>query len=160
MKKYYLTMALALLCAGVSFAADPVEGYWLNADGKSGWEIYQKDGVLFGKMLSTLGATETSIATKCRNSYQDFPVSGKVNLMPLLGTPWIFDLRMESYGRWSGGSIINPTDGSVYKCSIMYHPADGKEFPSETLEIRGHLLMFSGSDFWHRATLEEAASLR
>jgi uncharacterized protein (DUF2147 family) len=83
-----------------------------------------------------------------------------VNQLPVLGTPWIFNLSMENAGRWTNGSVIDPSNGNIYKCSLIYHPADGGKYLQEILEIRGQLLIFSGSQYWRRATREEAETLR
>jgi uncharacterized protein (DUF2147 family) len=82
-----------------------------------------------------------------------------VNQLFKLGTPWIFGLSLESPGHWTNGNVIDPSNGSIYKCSIIFHPADGKKFKQETLEIRGQLLFFSGSQYWLRVTREEASAL-
>jgi uncharacterized protein (DUF2147 family) len=153
------------LFTGAVLSADPAEGFWLSVDHKtgkieSGWEIFQQDDNLLGRILSGLGTKVTCLAARCRESYPNFPVDGKVNQLPVLGTPWIFGLIMESPGRWTNGSVINPADGSIYKCSMIFHPADGKKFMHETLEIRGQFLFFSGSQYWRRATREEAGALR
>jgi uncharacterized protein (DUF2147 family) len=165
MTKFLATAIFVFLCAGAAFAADPVEGFWLSVNDKtgevqSGWEVYQSNGALVGKMISAVGWTETDKAARCRESYPGFPIAGKVNLLPVLGTPWIFGLRMEIPGRWTNGSVINPADGKVYGCSLIHHTADGKRFPQETLEMRGQLLVFSGSQYWRRATREEADAVR
>ncbi|MDR0315651.1 MAG: DUF2147 domain-containing protein [Treponema sp.] len=165
MKRFLVAALVMLICAGTVFALDPAEGYWLSVDSitgkvESGWEIYESEGHLLGRMLSALGTTAASRATRCRESYPDFPVAGNVKQLPVLGTPWIFGLRMESPGRWSNGNVIDPSNGSIYRCSLIYHPADGGRFQYETLEIRGQLLFFSGSQYWRRATREEAAALR
>jgi uncharacterized protein (DUF2147 family) len=164
MKKIITTAIVILVYAGAAFAADPVEGFWLSVDDKSGeiksgWEIYESNGVLYGKMLSAVGFSSTTRASRCRDSYAGFPIAGKANQLPLLGTPWIFGLRRESPGRWTNGNIINPEDGNMYKCTLIHHPADGKKFKQEALEIRGQLLVFSGSQYWKRATREEASAL-
>jgi len=164
MKKIITTAIVILVCVGAAFATDPVEGFWLSVDDKtgeikSGWEIYESNGYLYGKMLSAVGFSSATKAARCRESYANFPVAGKVNQLPLLGPPWIFGLRMESPGHWTNGNVINPEDGNMYKCSIIYHPADGKKFKQEALEIRGQLLFFSGSQYWKRATREEASAL-
>jgi uncharacterized protein (DUF2147 family) len=165
MKKFFATAIIMFMCAGVAFADDPAEGFWLSVDHKtgkveSGWEIYQHNGNLLGKILSGLGTAATDRAARCKESYPNFPVAGKVNQLPVLGTPWIFGLNMESPGRWTNGHVINPADGGIYKCTLIHHPADGKKFQHETLEIRGQLLLFSGSQYWRRATHEEASALR
>jgi uncharacterized protein (DUF2147 family) len=167
MKKIITTAIVILACAGYAFAADPVEGFWLSVDpitGKiqSGWEMYESNGFMYGKMLSAVGCTPTDKAHKCNGSYTGFPIAGKTNELPILGTPWIFDLIMESPGHWTNGYIINPDDGNMYKLSLTFHPADGKKFHNETLEIHGQLLHlgFSASQYWRRATREEASSLQ
>jgi len=165
MKQRYAAAVLVFLCADSLFAVDPAEGYWLGVDDKTGevmagWEVYQKGGFLLGEILSARDVTETVIAARVRDSYPGFPLSGKVSAMPVLGTPWIFGLRRKDSGRWTDGSIIDPNDGNVYKCEIMHHPADGKKFPVETLELRGKVFVFSRSQYWRRASLEEAAGLR
>ncbi len=165
MKKIIIASIVILVCAGAGFAADPVEGFWLSVDDKtgeikSGWEIYESNGYMYGKMLSAVGFTSATKAARCRDSYAGFPIDGKVNQLPLLGTPWLFGLRRESPGKWTNGNIVNPEDGNMYKCSLIHHPADGKKFQQEALEIRGQLLVFSGSQYWKRATREEASALK
>jgi len=166
MKKIIVTAIVILVFTGTAFASDPAEGFWLSVDPKtgeiqSGWEIYvSDDGLLHGIMLSGISRAQDEKAVKCRESYPGFPVDGKVNQLPLFGTPWIFGLRMEKPGHWTNGNVINPEDGKMYKCSIIYHPADGKKFKQEALEIRGQLLIFSASQYWKRATREEASSLQ
>jgi len=164
MKKIITTAIAVLIYAGAAFAADPVEGFWLSVDHKtgkiqSGWEMYVEDGKMYGRMLSAGGFTPTDKATRCRDSYNNFPIAGKVNQLPLFGTPWIFGLRMESPGHWTKGYIVNPEDGNMYELTLTYHPADGKKFQQETLEVRGWVLFFSGRQYWRRATREEASSL-
>ncbi|MDR0290122.1 MAG: DUF2147 domain-containing protein [Treponema sp.] len=163
--KRFISAAIIILAYSSAAFADPAEGYWLSVDHKtgqveSGWEIYQHDGNLLGKILSGLGTSASDIATRCRESYANFPVSGRVNQMPVLGTPWIFGLIRESPGRWVNGHVINPADGGIYRCTLIFHPVDGKKFMHETLEVRGQLLFFSGSQYWRRATREEASALR
>jgi uncharacterized protein (DUF2147 family) len=165
MKKIIAAVFVILTCAGAAFAADPAEGFWLSVDHKtgeikSGWEIYESSGYLYGKILSAVGCSPADKAVRCKESYANFPIAGKVNQLPLFGTPWIFGLRREGPGHWTNGNVISPEDGNMYKCSLIHHPADGRKFQQETLEIRGQLLVFSGSQYWRRATREEASSLK
>jgi uncharacterized protein (DUF2147 family) len=167
MKKLCSVSCLMVLIAGFCFAEDPALGFWISVDEKTGkttagWEIYLgKDGLLYGKMLSVAGFPQTQLAAACKKSYKDFPVSGNVNQMRVIGTPWIFGLRQEKTGRWSGGSIVNPEDGNMYKCRIIYHEADGGKYKTDTLEMRGEIGLGIGrSQFWRKATQPEAASLR
>lgn len=159
MKKIIVAALLLSVFAGFAFAADPVEGYWvsINEEGKltAGWQIYEKDGVLYGKILAAAGKTRDTIATAVKESYKDFPIEGAVNKMTVVGTPWIWGLTKKSAGQWAGGNIIDPADGKVYKCKITFRAADGKKFKEDTLEMRGEIGMGIGrSQFWKRSTPE------
>jgi uncharacterized protein (DUF2147 family) len=168
MKRISLVTSIIIFCAVFSSAQerDPAEGFWLSIDDKtgevqSGWEMYQRDGILYGAMLSAPGLAASDRAAKCRRSYRNFPVAGEVNQLPVLGTSWIFNLRRESPGTWINGNVINPGDGNMYKCKIIYHPADGQRFETECLEMRGELGLGIGrSQYWQRTTREQAGALR
>jgi uncharacterized protein (DUF2147 family) len=159
-------VCLLFLGAGLCFAADPVEGFWISVDDKTGkttagWELYQQGGKLYGRMLSVAGFSQGLKAIACKESYRGFPVPGKVNELPLLGTPWIFGLSLDKTGQWSGGSVINPEDGNMYKCKVSFHQADGKRYRTDTLEMRGEIGLGIGrSQFWRKSTREESAALR
>jgi uncharacterized protein (DUF2147 family) len=162
-----IVLAALMLTAGTDFcfAADPAEGYWISVDDKgkkiSGWELYILNGNLCGKMVSAPGTPDNARASKCRKSYRGFPLSGKVNEMPVIGTPWIFGLTTERPGHWINGSVINPEDGKIYKCKMTFHPADGKRYKNDTLEMRGEIGWGIGrSYFWLKSSAEEVNALR
>jgi uncharacterized protein (DUF2147 family) len=157
---------LGAVIIGAQETPDPVIGFWLSVDSKtgavqSGWEIYQSGGVLYGRMLSGEGISVDDTALRCKDSYPGFPVEGKTNQLPVLGSPWIFGLKKENSGVWSGGFVIDPSNGKIYKCKITWHSADGRKFPKEVLEMRGEIgLGIGGSQYWRRATVEQASALR
>jgi uncharacterized protein (DUF2147 family) len=165
MRKLLFVFCTGFLAETV-FAADLVEGFWLSVDEKTqkttaGWEIYQANGVLFGKMLSVAGYPPTTKAGLCKSSYEGFPIPGNVKEMPLVGTPWIFGLKQDGEGAWSRGSIINPEDGKVYKCKITYRKADGKKYKVDVLEMRGEIGLGIGrSQFWTRCAKDTASTVR
>ena len=147
------------------FAKDPVEGYWLSIDDQTesisaGWHIYQDGGKLYGMILSMAAYSKDVLAEYCRDSYQGFPISGMVSQMPVVGTPWIFGLTLNRNDEWSGGNIINPEDGRMYRCRIIFRPADGRRFLTDTLEVRGEIGLGIGrSQFWRRTDRQSAESL-
>jgi uncharacterized protein (DUF2147 family) len=161
-------LMLVMCCTGFIWAAegDPAEGFWLSVDDKtgeiqSGWHIYQENGLLYGKMLSAINCTASDKAIKCRSSYEDFPIAADVKQLPVLGSPWIFGLRQVSPGAWTGGHIINPDDGKIYKCKLTYRSPDGKKYQTECLEMRGEIGLGLGrSQYWLRVTREQAGALR
>ncbi|MDR0761021.1 MAG: DUF2147 domain-containing protein [Treponema sp.] len=165
MKACIVVCLMAALTPGLCFA-DPVEGFWLSVDDKTnkataGWEIYQQGGKLYGRILSIAGFPQEAPAMACKESYPGFPAGGKVNEMRVVGTSWIFGLTMDKAGQWSGGNVIDPNDGKMYKCKITFRPADGKRYPIDTLEMRGEIGLGIGrSQFWRRSTRTEAGGLR
>jgi len=154
------------LCAAAAWAADPVEGAWVSVDDKSGeetavWEFYVVDDILYGKMTAVVVQPPNPLAYRCKESYRGFPFTGKVNEMPVVGTPWIFGLRKEKPGQWKGGSVINPEDGALYKCGVTFHPADGKKYPVDTLEMRGEIGLGIGrSQFWTPASAADVERMK
>jgi len=161
MKKRTLFIVIFLLfAAGFCFAADSAEGFWISVDDKSGkvtagWEIYADGDTLYGKILSVADYPQDARAVKCKDSYRGFPLPGKVSEMPVVGTLWIFGLSRDKPGVWTGGHVIDPNDGNMYKCRITYHPK------TDTLEMRGEIGLGIGrSQFWRKSSREEAAALR
>jgi len=163
--KKMIALFLGLTTAAILCFADPVEGFWLSIDEKTnqvtaGWQIYQENGRLYGRILSTTTEPRASIASRCRESYRGFPVEGKVNTMPLAGPPWIFGLTSSREGVWAGGHVINPEDGGIYNCRLTFRPADGKRFAADTLEMRGEIGLGIGrSQFWRKSDEATASNL-
>ena len=166
MKKLVLFVLVLSFCSGLCFGADLVEGFWISMDDKTGkatagWEIYAVGNRLFGKILSVAGHPQDVKASNCKDSYKDFPVYGKVSEMTVVGTPWIFNLTMDRSGVWSGGQIIDPDNGNMYKCRITFRPIDGRRYLNDTLEMRGEIGLGIGrSQYWRKSSREEASGLR
>ena len=169
MKKRAILGLLVIIAAGICFAADPAEGFWISIDDKTdeitaGWEFYQENGKLCGKMLSVVGKTPDTIASKCRDSYKNFPVSGRVNTMPVIGTPWIFNLSMEKEGQWRGGNIIHPDNGGIYNCNVTFYPQGSRKnsrvFQVDTVEMQVTFGLIRVNQYWQKATQAQAASVR
>jgi uncharacterized protein (DUF2147 family) len=164
MKKTIIT-TLILLNAALAFgqsSPEPLVGYWIGTDmwGKpiSGWQFYIEGGSLCGRLISSVGVSPEMLAAKCKEAYPGYPIPGKVNEMRILGGTWIFGLQQEDIGRWVNGQVIDPSKGSVYACSVTYHPEDGKKYTAETLEMRGKMGIFEGSVYWRKAVSMVEAS--
>jgi uncharacterized protein (DUF2147 family) len=166
MKKNLIFLILGIVGAGLCFADDPVTGYWISVDDKTGrstagWELYIENDDLRGRILSIADYPADIKAMLCKKSYPGFPVPGNVNDMPVVGTPWIYGLKMTSTGKWARGSIIDPESGNLYKCKITFHPAGSAKYTADTLEMRGEIGLGIGrSQFWRKSTREAATSLR
>lgn len=165
MKKILLTSLLAFLCIASLVAADKVEGYWKSVDeeGKATavWKIYQKNNILFGEIVVVPGQSDSKIASGCKSSYKDFPLSGDVSKMTVINTPFIYGLKMKSPGQWEGGNIIDPKEGKLYKCKITFRAEDGSKYKTDILEMRGEIGFGIGrSQYWERSSAEAAENLR
>jgi len=163
--KKIIALFLGLAFTAVLCFADPAEGFWLSVDDKShkvtaGWQVYQEGGKLYGKILSVSTESRGVLAGRCKDSYPGFPVPGRVSAMPVEGTPWIFGLSRQREGQWSGGHVVNPEDGNIYNCKITFHPANGRRFAADTLEMRGEIGLGIGrSQFWRKTDEATARSL-
>mgnify|MGYP000918299478 CR=1 FL=1 len=162
-------LAFVFICCALScFAKDPAEGFWISYDEKTGeatagWEIKVVDGILMGTITNVPGYSNDEVAfkTKGKGPYKDFPVPGEMHKMKTVGTPWIYNMKKVSEGKWAGGSIVDPNDGNKYKCKIIFHAADGKKYKVDTLEMRGEIGMGIGrSQYWLSATEEEARNVQ
>jgi uncharacterized protein (DUF2147 family) len=159
-KKLFVATMVFLVGALAVFAADPVEGYWKSVDeeGKATafWKIYEKDGSLYGEILKIVGKPDSTIATAAKPGYKNFPVSGEVNKMKVVGTPWIYGLKKKAAGQWQGGTIVDPKEGKMYACKITYRAADGKKYTTDVLEMRGEIGLGIGrSQLWQKAGEQE-----
>lgn len=165
MNKKICLMFLFSIIGMFRIFADPVEGLWKSIDEKTNkvtgvWKIYEKDGKLYGEMLMTHGYAPDAPATACTKTYKDFPKSGKVSEMPLVGTPFIYNLIKKEEGSWHKGYIIDPGDGKYYYCKIIFRKADGKKFKKDMLEMRGEIGLGIGrSQYWERTDQAETDEL-
>lgn len=168
MRKLILA-ALMVMTAALCFAKDPCEGYWISYDEKTGkatagWEItVDSNGCLTGKIIHNALEADDILAfdTKGKGPYDDFPVPGEMYKMPVVGTPWIYNMKNDGEGKWSNGRIVDPQSGSRYKCKITFHKAgESKKYPEDTLEMRGEIGAGIGrSQFWKSATKEQAMTI-
>lgn len=101
--------------------------------------IWVDDGELFGKVEKLIlkpGEPSDPKCTQCVGDKKD---------QPILGMTIISGLRQEG-GVWTGGHILDPDNGKVYKCRIKVEDGGRK------LEVRGYvgLSLIGRSQIWHR----------
>lgn len=125
-------LAVVALVAGQARAegATPV-GRWTTIDDDSGKpksvvRIWEEDGKLQGKIESLIlepNEDPNPKCTKCDGERKDQPVIGMVIL---------WDLKPDG-AKWSGGRILDPDNGSTYKCTL--EPVEG----GAKLKVRGYI---------------------
>lgn len=117
MRKIAAAGAAMLLAALAGWASDaspltPV-GRWKTIDDKTGKpkaivQLYLENGKLFGKIEATLDPKAKKVCDKCKDARKDQPIIGMVIVRGLT-------LRNDEY---SGGDILDPDNGSVYRCKL------------------------------------------
>ena len=140
MKKVFFICAIFLLSL-LAHAQSPI-GTWKTIDDKSGKEksyvkIYEtKTGKLQGDVVKILTpGREDAKCTKCEGSNKNIPIKG----MTLM-----WGLKKED-NEWTGGHIIDPSNGNQYKCIIRLKDKN-------TLEVRGYLgvSLLGRTQIWER----------
>jgi uncharacterized protein (DUF2147 family) len=124
-------------------AASPI-GLWETIDDKTGKatavvEIFEKDARMFGRITEILsGADANSLCVACTDDRKNQPIIGMIIIRSIKNTG----------PDYSGGDILDPDSGSVYRCK-MHLEKNGSE-----LIVRGFigLSLFGRSQTWHRRT--------
>lgn len=120
MKRILSTIAFTLFSV-FSMSAQSVLGVWKTIDDNTGdpksmVEIYKdSEGKVHGKILKIFNPEKKGLlCTECTGEDKDIPVEGMV-----------FIRNLEKDGdEFNGGIIINPENGSAYKCYIKLTAPD------------------------------------
>ena len=128
MKMIKVLFVLTFLFSAVTLSAQSVVGKWKTFDDKTGdaksiVEITEKDGKIYGKIIEILNPDK--INDKCANCPDDDKNK------PLKGLTIIKGLKKDGK-EYSGGKILDPVSGKLYKCTISL---DGKD----KLKVRGYV---------------------
>jgi uncharacterized protein (DUF2147 family) len=127
----------------VSAASDSPVGSWRTFDDHTGKErgrvrIWDQDGALYGSVESTIDPEEAKRScVKCTDDRKD---------KPIIGLNIIRGLRPDGQ-RWSGGEVLDPETGSIYRCTLRLEDGGRK------LVLRGYLgvSLLGRSQTWLRA---------
>jgi uncharacterized protein (DUF2147 family) len=145
MKKILIAFLALLLVASflpAGHAADPsIAGVWSlpvlkgKDKGKERFqvEIFEKDGVYYGKIVKLTSLPENALCTKCKKERKD---------KPLMGMLMLWNLKKEA-GRYVEGKIYDVDAGKEYKCSIT-------QITPDKLQVTASLLFLSESHYWTR----------
>jgi uncharacterized protein (DUF2147 family) len=127
--KTLLTIVLIMAFSVAGFAqVDKIVGKWKTIDDKDGSEksivnIYKAaNGKYFGKIEKLFKEPE-KLCTECEGALKNQPVFGMT----------IVNNMIEKEGKLTGGTILDPKNGKVYKCNMSVE----KGF--EKLNVRGSL---------------------
>ena len=146
MRKLLALTAITLLFAGHPVhAADEAQsplGLWRTIDDNTGKprgivRVYEQDGRYFARIERSLTPGEEGRkCTACTDEHKD---------QPFIGLLLMRNVKLEK-GEYSGGDILDPDTGSVYRCNFKLE--DG----GKTLVVRGFMgvSLFGRSQRWLR----------
>jgi uncharacterized protein (DUF2147 family) len=137
-----LLVAAALLALPALAAEPAITGRWRTVDDKTGKPkaivlIYEQNGQFFGKVESTIDPKKANdICDSCKDERKNKPVTGMVIMR-----------RLKRNGdEYSGGDILDPDNGTVYRCKAKL--AEG----GKKLIVRGYIgiSLIGRSQTWTR----------
>jgi uncharacterized protein (DUF2147 family) len=139
--------ALFVLVSSNLFAAASPLGLWKTIDDATGKpksvvSIWNDNGKLYGKILLLMEKPQDSLCKKCEGSDHMKPVVGMVFLNGF----------HEEDGKWTGGTVLDPESGKVYRGKIWCEGVD-------RLKLRGYVLVFWRTQTWQRIDETEKANL-
>jgi len=143
MKKILFMVLLVFFWTVTSaLAAGSPVGKWKTIDdetkqAKSVVEIYEQGGALYGKIIELIGEKDggkDKLCTKCTGAEANKPIVGLVIIKGL----------KVAGNEYSGGTIMDPNNGKVYKCKIEVTDGGAK------LKVRGYIgVSLAGrNQFW------------
>lgn len=136
--RYLLLLTLFSIQFGYS---QSIIGKWKTIDDETGKErsivsIYEIDGKIYGKVIEILEPSfKDKKCTLCSGADKDKPILGMVIIKGL----------KKDGATYSGGKILDPKNGKLYKCTIELDSKD-------KLSIRGYIgvSMFGRTQYWQR----------
>ena len=140
MKKIILT--IILFTTSISLSSQTIFGKWNSKNVDTGEidsviEVYMKDGKAFAKIVEIKDTRrQSAVCDLC---------TGKNKDKPILGLNILTGLEKDE-DEWSGGKILDPRNGKIYKCYIQLDGAN-------KLKIRGYigLALLGKTAFWERS---------
>lgn len=140
MKKILFTLCFITITASIN--SQTIFGKWHSTNENTGEvdsviEVYEKNGKAFAKVVAIKDyARRNAVCEQCENENKNKSILG-LNILT----------GLEKDGdEWSGGNILDPRNGKVYKCYI-------KLTNKNNLKIRGYIgiSFFGKTTFWERA---------
>jgi len=140
MQKLYITLILLIITNSIN--SQSIFGKWYSTNDETGEidsviEVYKKQEKAFGKIIEIKNSErKNAVCDLCKDKNKNKPILG-LNILN----------GLEKDGEeWSGGTILDPRNGNVYKCFIQLVQQD-------KLKIRGYfgLSIFGKTAYWQRA---------
>ena len=138
-----LLLFALLVASSFCYAQSTVLGKWKTIDDTSGEarsivEIVEKDGKVYGKVIRIFPRPDKDPDPVCNKCQEDDPRFNK----KIIGMEIVRNLQKNG-NEYSGGDILDPENGRVYRSKIW---VDGK-----VLKVRGYWGPFYRTQTWLRA---------
>ena len=107
-------LLLAFHHSGWAADASSPLGLWKTVDDKTGAaraivQIYEENGKLFGRIQQSFTpGVDTRVCRACSDDRKDKPILGLIVIRNMKAAD----------GEWTGGDILDPDNGSVYRCKF------------------------------------------
>ncbi|HZQ71505.1 MAG TPA: DUF2147 domain-containing protein [Burkholderiales bacterium] len=138
-------LLLALAGAAAAQEAPTPVGLWKTYSDRTGQadglvRITQANGELEGRVERVFSPPAPSANPLCEDC------SGALRNQPILGMRILYGMRADGE-EWTGGEILDPDDGRVYRCTLRLAQGGRK------LEVRGYIgvPLFGRTQVWERA---------
>jgi uncharacterized protein (DUF2147 family) len=120
----------------LALADESPVGVWKTIDDESGEakslvKIYERDGVLYGKVTKLFKNPDATCEACDGDDY------GK----PIVGMTILWGLDKDG-DEWNDGKIFDPKKGKTYNCKLWLDDGD--------LRVRGYVGPFHRTQTWHR----------
>ncbi len=132
-----------VLCVFISLSAEAqsIFGKWKSIDAETGKteaiiSVYKENNKAYAKIIDILNPVDREkICIYCKGNRKNKPILGMI----------ILDGLKENGDEWSGGKIVDPKNGNIYKCYI-------KLKDNTTLKLRGYIgiSLFGRTEYWKR----------
>ena len=144
--KFYLAFFLcAFHLSSQAQSLDPVIGVWKTINEKTNQpssliKIEEVQGLLEGTVIKTFntpGQEPLLVCALCEDERKN---------QPIVGMKIMKGLKKDQHGAWSGGTILDPKEGKIYKVKLSSD--DGKK-----MEVRGFIgiSLIGRTQVWNRA---------
>lgn len=129
------------LISSLANAQEDVFGKWKTIDEanepKSIVEIFEKDGIVYGKIIKLYRKAGEDPDPICEECAEDDPRYKK----KVIGMEILKDMK-KSGSEYTDGTVLDPSNGRVYTCKIWLE--------KDKLMIRGYWGPFYRTQTWHR----------
>lgn len=135
-----LVAAAFTLAAAPAFAADPVVGEWITADGTGKVRIAPCPGKT-DRICGVIAGSTNPKASDDRDSNNPNPA---LRGRSLLGLQILSDFKPVANGRWTGGKIYDPRAGKTYDSKLSISP-------NGALKVEGCISVICQAQTWRRS---------